>query len=30
VLFFGSIPFFLIAGAYFIARIINFIMYKHL
>jgi len=30
VLFFGSIPFFLIAGAYFVARIINLIMYKHL
>ncbi len=29
-LFFGTIPFFLISGSYFIARLINFFLYKHL
>ena len=29
VLFFGSIPFFLFAGAYFVARIINVVLYGH-
>ncbi len=28
--FFGTIPFFLMAGAYFIARMINFFLYNHL
>ncbi len=30
VLFFASIPFFLFAGAYFVARIINLILYNHM
>ncbi len=29
-LFFGSMPFFLFAGAYFVARLINLFMYSHL
>lgn len=29
-LFFGTIPFFLISGSYFMARVINFFLYKHL
>ena len=28
--FFGTIPFFLMSGAYFIARLVNFFLYKHL
>jgi hypothetical protein len=28
--FFGTMPFFLMAGAYFIARGVNFFLYKHL
>lgn len=28
--FFGTVPFFLMAGAYFVARGINFFLYKHL
>jgi hypothetical protein len=28
--FFGTIPFFLMSGAYFIARLANFFLYKHL
>ncbi len=30
VLFMFTMPFFLISGAYFIARLINLILYKHL
>lgn len=29
-IFFGTIPFFLFSGAYFIARLVNFFLYKHL
>ena len=29
-IFFGTIPFFLMSGAYFIARLVNFFLYKHL
>jgi hypothetical protein len=29
-MFFGTIPFFLISGSYFMARLINFFLYKHL
>lgn len=28
--FFGTMPFFLMAGAYFVARMINFFLYNHL
>jgi len=28
--FFGTMPFFLMAGAYFVARGVNFFLYKHL
>jgi hypothetical protein len=28
--FFGTIPFFLMSGAYFIARLVNFFLYRHL
>ncbi len=28
--FFGSMPFFLVAGSYFVARLINLILYRHL
>lgn len=28
--FFGTIPFFLLSGSYFMARLINFFLYKHL
>ena len=28
--FFGTVPFFLMAGAYFVARGVNFFLYKHL
>lgn len=28
--FFGTVPFFLMAGAYFVARGLNFFLYKHL
>ena len=30
IIFFGVMPFFLIAGSYFVARLINIIMYGHL
>jgi len=30
VIFFGTMPFFLLSGSYFIARLINFFLYKHL
>lgn len=30
VMFFGSMPFFLFAGAYFVARVINLILYNHI
>jgi len=29
-IFFGTIPFFLMSGAYFIARLVNFFLYNHL
>ncbi len=29
-MFFGTIPFFLLSGSYFMARLINFFLYKHL
>lgn len=29
-IFFGTIPFFLMSGSYFIARLVNFFLYKHL
>ncbi len=29
-MFFGTVPFFLISGSYFMARLINFFLYKHL
>lgn len=29
-IFFGTIPFFLLSGSYFMARLINFFLYKHL
>ncbi|HOQ12737.1 MAG: hypothetical protein BWY23_01951 [Spirochaetes bacterium ADurb.Bin218] len=29
-IFFGTIPFFLLSGSYFIARLLNFFLYKHL
>lgn len=29
-LFFGSLPFFVTAGSYFIARVMNFFLYRHL
>jgi len=29
-IFFGAMPFFIMAGAYFIARMLNFFLYKHL
>ncbi len=29
-IFFGTIPFFLLSGSYFIARLVNFFLYKHL
>ncbi len=28
--FFGTIPFFLLSGSYFVARLINFFLYKHI
>lgn len=30
VIFFGTMPFFLISGSYFVARLVNFFLYKHL
>ncbi len=30
VLFFGAMPFFLMSGSYFMARLMNFFLYKHL
>jgi hypothetical protein len=30
VIFFGTMPFFLISGSYFMARLMNFFLYKHL
>lgn len=30
VIFFGTMPFFLMSGAYFMARLMNFFLYKHL
>lgn len=30
VIFFGTMPFFLMSGSYFIARLMNFFLYKHL
>lgn len=29
-MFFGTIPFFLLSGSYFMARLLNFFLYKHL
>ncbi|HPF05232.1 MAG TPA: hypothetical protein P5120_03225 [Spirochaetota bacterium] len=29
-MFFGTVPFFLLSGSYFMARLINFFLYKHL
>ena len=29
-MFFGTIPFFLLSGSYFMARMVNFFLYKHL
>lgn len=30
VIFFGTMPFFLMSGSYFMARLVNFFLYKHL